>query len=151
MYQENTSTHKLLELTTSIVSAYLSANPVPATDIEGLIKNVHNILKDKNTELHVPTSAINPNHNAKVENIIKETVKHDYIVCLEDGKKLKMLKRYLKTHYNMTPEQYRKKWGLPVDYPMVAPGYAMKRSHLAKVIGLGTQPNRKAEPARLLA
>ncbi len=120
----------LLELTSEIVAAHVANNPVPVDDLPKLIHDVHRALMsihgDQNTDKPVPAVPI------------KKSVTSDYIICLEDGKKLKMLKRHLKTAYGMTPEQYREKWGLAADYPMVAPTYARHRSSLAKKIGLGT-------------
>jgi predicted transcriptional regulator len=115
------------------VSAYLSNNSTAANDIPSLIEQVFKTLSNVNAE----GGALADRPQPAVP--IKKSVNPDYIVCLEDGKKLKMLKRYLKTAYNMTPEQYRERWGLPSDYPMVAPNYARQRSKLAKDIGLGTR------------
>jgi len=138
---ENDSAQDLLGLTAEIVSAHVSNNPVAMADLPGLIAQVHNAL----TNLGKPA----PEPEAKKQEPavpVKKSVTADYLICLEDGKKLKMLKRHLKTAYNMTPEQYRDKWGLPTDYPMVAEAYAQKRSDLAKQIGLGTKP--RGRPAR---
>lgn len=132
------SDEDLMRYTTEIVSAHLGQNAVSPTDVPELIRSVHNALTDiggtqeKEEEL-VPAVPI------------RQSVKPDYLVCLEDGKRLKMLKRHLMTAYGMTPEEYRQRWGLPADYPMVAPNYAKQRSELAKRIGLGR--TRKAEPA----
>ncbi len=123
----------ILALTTEIVSAYLSNNAVSANEIPGVIEQVFKTLSNVNTDSIVMADRPQPAVP------IKKSVNPDYIVCLEDGKKLKMLKRHLKTAYNMTPEQYRERWGLPSDYPMVAPNYAKQRSKLAKDIGLGTR------------
>lgn len=123
----------VLALTTEIVSAYLSNNSTATNDIPSLIEQVFKTLSNVNAE----GGALADRPQPAVP--IKKSVNPDYIVCLEDGKKLKMLKRYLKTAYNMTPEQYRERWGLPSDYPMVAPNYARQRSKLAKDIGLGTR------------
>ncbi len=122
----------LLAFTTEIVSSHLSNNQVAAEEIPALIQKVYKTLSNVNGE----TGAMMERPQPAVP--IKKSVTPDYIVCLEDGKKLKMLKRHLKTAYNMTPEEYRERWGLPADYPMVAPNYAEKRSKLAKQIGLGT-------------
>lgn len=130
---DQTSRDDVLALTTEIVSAYLSNNATTANDIPGLIEQVFKTLSNVNAE----GGALADRPQPAVP--IKKSVNPDYIVCLEDGKKLKMLKRYLKTAYNMTPEQYRERWGLPSDYPMVAPNYARQRSKLAKDIGLGTR------------
>jgi predicted transcriptional regulator len=124
---------EVLALTTEIVSAYLSNNSTAASEIPSIIEQVFRTLSNVNSE----GGAMADRPQPAVP--IKKSVNPDYIVCLEDGKKLKMLKRYLKTAYNMTPEQYRERWGLPSDYPMVAPNYARQRSKLAKDIGLGTR------------
>ena len=126
----------LLTLTADIVAAHVSNNSVAVNDLPNLIQNVHGAL----TGISGKTSAVEPKPEPKVS--IRSSVKPDYIVCLEDGKKLKMLKRHLMTHYNMTPDQYRQKWGLTSDYPMVAPNYAEQRRTLAKSIGLGTKRKR---------
>jgi len=126
----------LLTLTADIVAAHVSNNSVAVNDLPNLIQNVHGAL----TGISGKTSAVEPKPEPKVS--IRSSVKPDYIVCLEDGKKLKMLKRHLMTHYNMTPDQYRQKWGLSADYPMVAPNYAEQRRTLAKSIGLGTKRKR---------
>ncbi|HXS48838.1 MAG TPA: MucR family transcriptional regulator [Sphingomicrobium sp.] len=126
----------LLTLTADIVAAHVSNNSVAVNDLPNLIQNVHAAL---NGISNAP-SAPEPKPEPKVS--IRSSVKPDFIVCLEDGKKLKMLKRHLMTHYNMTPEQYRQKWGLSADYPMVAPNYAEQRRRLAKSIGLGTKRRR---------
>ena len=119
-------------LTAEIVSAYVSNNPVASADIPALINQVHSaLLRVSNGE--VPSSS-EPMRPAVP---VKRSIHPDYIVCLEDGKKFKSLKRHLRTQYDMTPEQYREKWGLPHDYPMVAPNYAAARSDLAKRMGLG--------------
>ncbi len=124
----------LIELTSDIVSAHLSNNTVSVDDVPFLITQVFEALSTcgecKEEEEVRPEPAVS----------IRASVKPDYIVCLEDGKQLKMLKRYLMTHYSMTPEQYRERWSLPSDYPMVAPNYAEKRRELAKQIGLGRKP-----------
>ena len=125
------SREELLALTSEIVSSYVSNNTLPAHEIPAVIEQVFKTLSSVNSDsiLHAdrPKPAVP----------IKKSVMPDYIVCLEDGKKLKMLKRHLKTAYGMSPEEYRERWGLPADYPMVAPEYAKKRSALAKDIGLG--------------
>lgn len=126
----------LITLTADIVAAHVSNNSVAVNDLPTLISNVHNALSALNGPPPQPEAKPEP----KVS--IRASVKPDYIVCLEDGKKLKMLKRHLMTHYNMTPEQYRQKWNLPADYPMVAPNYAEQRRNLAKKIGLGTKRRR---------
>jgi predicted transcriptional regulator len=126
----------LLTLTADIVAAHVSNNSVAVNDLPNLIQNVHAAL----TGICGASAAPEPRPEPKVS--IRSSVKPDYIVCLEDGKRLKMLKRHLMTHYNMTPDQYRQKWGLSADYPMVAPNYAEQRRTLAKSIGLGTKRKR---------
>ncbi|MGK6354912.1 MucR family transcriptional regulator [Sphingomonas sp. DT-207] len=123
----------LVTLTADIVAAHVSNNSVAVSDLPVLIQNVHGALAG----LGRPAAAPEVKQEPAVS--IRSSVKPDYIVCLEDGKKLKMLKRHLMTHYQMTPEQYRAKWNLPADYPMVAPNYAEQRRTLAKKIGLGTK------------
>ena len=132
---ENTD-DTLLTLTADIVAAHVSNNSVAVNDLPNLIQNVHSALSG----IAGTTAAAEPKPEPKVS--IRSSVKPDYIVCLEDGKRLKMLKRHLMTHYNMTPDQYRQKWGLSADYPMVAPNYAEQRRALAKSIGLGTKRRR---------
>ena len=127
-----------IDLTANIVSAYLSNNPTPASEIPALISQIHAAL------LRVSTGRIEtPLEPAKPAVSVKKSMTPDYLVCLEDGKRFKSLKRHLRTQYNMTPEQYRDKWGLPADYPMVAPNYAVARSQLAKKMGLGQQRRRR--------
>jgi predicted transcriptional regulator len=126
----------LLTLTADIVAAHVSNNSVAVNDLPTLIQNVHAALNGISQAPAAPEAKPEP----KVS--IRSSIKPDYIVCLEDGKKLKMLKRHLMTHYNMTPDQYRQKWGLSADYPMVAPNYAEQRRTLAKSIGLGTKRKR---------
>lgn len=128
----------LITLTSDIVAAHVSNNSVSVDDLPNLISNVYGALSNLG-EAVIETEAL-PEPAVS----IRASVKPDYIVCLEDGKKLKMLKRHLMTHYNMTPEQYRQRWNLPADYPMVAPNYAEKRRDLAKKIGLGRKPGAKA-------
>ena len=115
-----------IDLTASIVSAYLSNNPTPASEIPALISQVHAALQRISTGRSEP-----PSEPAKPAVSVKKSMTPDYLVCLEDGKRFKSLKRHLRTQYNMTPEQYRDKWALPPDYPMVAPNYAAARSALA--------------------
>ena len=129
-----------IELTAEIVSAYLSHNTVPAGDIPSLINQVHAALaRVSGGSAESPVEALKPAIS------VKKSVTPEYIICLEDGKKFKSLKRHLRTQYNMTPEQYRDKWNLPVDYPMVAPNYAAARSQLAKQMGLGQQRRRRSK------
>ena len=135
---DNDSSGTYIELTASIVSAYVSNNPVPAHDLSALISQVHSALTRVSTGQG--DSASEPLRPAVS---VKKSITPDHIVCLEDGKKFKSLKRHLRTQYSMTPEQYREKWGLPPDYPMVAPSYAAARSQLAKQMGLGQQRRRR--------
>lgn len=121
-----------LVLTAEIVTAYLTNNTVKADDIPGIIRAIHGTLNTLGRESAAPVEV-----ELKPAVPIKKSVTPEYIVCLEDGKKLKMLKRYIRTRYNLTPEEYRAKWNLPADYPMVAPDYANRRSEFAKQIGLG--------------
>ncbi len=130
----------LLTLTADIVAAHVSNNSVAVNDLPNLIQNIHGALAGISGS-RAPEVKLEP----KVS--IRSSIKPDYIVCLEDGKKLKMLKRHLMTHYQMTPDQYRQKWGLNSDYPMVAPNYAEQRRTLAKAIGLGTK-RRKTTRAK---
>ena len=123
--------------TATIVAAYASNNKVD--DLPALMRQVHDAL----LALKDGGEALAKSNGQKPAVAVAKSVTPDYIVCLEDGKKMKMLKRYLKTAYNMTPDQYREKWGLPADYPMVAPNYAAKRSHLARESGLGTSRGEK--------
>jgi predicted transcriptional regulator len=123
----------LLTLTADIVAAHVSNNSVAVNDLPNLIQNVHAALTDISGSRAAPEARPEP----KVS--IRASVKPDYIVCLEDGKKQKMLKRHLMTNHGMTPDEYRQKWGLAADYPMVAPNYAEQRRTLAKSIGLGTK------------
>jgi predicted transcriptional regulator len=127
---------ELLELTSDIVAAHVSNNPVPLGELPGLIETVYSTLSGLHQPQPEPEVELKPAVNPK------KSVTEDYIICLEDGKKLKMLKRHLKTAYDMSPEDYRAKWGLPHDYPMVAPSYAKKRQQLAKKIGLGRKPRK---------
>ncbi|HEV7407049.1 MAG TPA: MucR family transcriptional regulator [Bradyrhizobium sp.] len=127
-----------IDLTATIVSAYVSNNPTPASDIPALIGQIHAAL------LRVSTGRAElPLEPAKPAVPVKKSMTADYLICLEDGKRFKSLKRHLRTQYSMTPEQYRDKWGLPPDYPMVAPNYAVARSQLAKKMGLGQQRRRR--------
>ncbi|PZQ45536.1 MAG: MucR family transcriptional regulator [Micavibrio aeruginosavorus] len=135
---DQTTHTDLLSLTTEIVSSHVSNNTVAQSDISGLIEQVYRTLSNLGSGGTV-LSADRPQPAIA----IKKSVTPEYIVCLEDGKKLKMLKRHLKTAYDMTPEEYRERWGLPADYPMVAPSYAKQRSRLAKDIGLGTKGKPK--------
>ena len=139
---EQPTIHKHLELAAEIVSAYVANNSLPQSELPALLRAVHDALnRTAAGKAAEPAPAVTPPLQ------IRKSVTPDYIVCLEDGKKFKSLKRHLRTQYNMTPEQYREKWGLPVDYPMVAPNYAKARSELAKEMGLGQQ-RRKRRSAR---
>jgi predicted transcriptional regulator len=122
----------LVEFTTTIVSAYVSNNTVIAGDLPSIINDVHDALARASMNASQP-----PSEELKPAVPVKRSVTPEYIVCLEDGKKFKSLKRHLRTHYNMSPEEYREKWSLAPDYPMVAPNYAAARSELAKKMGLG--------------
>lgn len=129
---------EIIEMTTDIVSAYVGNNSVAAADLPALIQSVHKALTGVSTGAEVVEQA--PKEPAVS---VKKSITPDYLICLEDGRKFKSLKRHLRTKYNMSPEDYRAKWGLPKDYPMVAPNYARARSDLAKQMGLG-QGGRKA-------
>ena len=133
------SEEEILKLVTEIVAAYVSKNPVPADELPAVIKSVHATLGG----FGAPGGATASLAQRAPAVPIKKSVTADYIVCLEDGKKLKMLKRYLRARHGLTPEAYRAKWNLPSDYPMVAPGYAARRSEFAKQFGLGKQPAKK--------
>ncbi len=128
-----------MQMLADIVTAYVSHNPVPASSLSEVIRSVHGALEklaqDSEETEQTPQKPAVP---------IKKSITDDYIICLEDGKKLKMLKRYLRSRYGLTPEEYRAKWHLPPDYPMVAPSYAAKRSQFAKQIGLGRGRRKKA-------
>ena len=134
----NDSGGTYIELTATIVSAYVSNNPVPAQDLSALINQVHSALTRVSTgQGDITSEPLRPAVS------VKKSITPDHIVCLEDGKKFKSLKRHLRTQYSMTPEQSREKWGLPADFPMVAPIYAAARSQLAKQMGLGQQRRRR--------
>lgn len=129
---------EILHLTSDIVAAHVSNNPVPTGDLPSVIQSVFDTMRElANGPLEEPQEELTPAVP------IKKSITPDHIICLEDGKKLKMLKRHLKTAYNLTPEEYRARWGLPADYPMVAPNYAAKRQELAKKIGLGRNRRKK--------
>ena len=135
---ENGGESTFIALTVQIVSAYVGNNSVPSAEIASLIGQVHAALKRvSGGQMSAPAESVKPAVS------VKRSISADYIVCLEDGKKFKSLKRHLRSRYNMTPEQYRDKWGLPPDYPMVAPNYAAARSQLAKQMGLGQQRRRR--------
>jgi predicted transcriptional regulator len=134
----NGSDGSFIGLTASIVSAYVSNNTVPTQDLPALINQVHSALtRVSSGQGDLPSEPLRPAVS------VKRSITPEHIVCLEDGKKFKSLKRHLRTQYSMTPEQYREKWGLPPDYPMVAPNYAAARSQLAKQMGLGQQRRRR--------
>ena len=134
---EQAMQNDLLTYTTEIVAAHVSNNSVPVAELPQLIRQIYSTLASIGgapaAETERPQPAV----------AIKKSILPDYIICLEDGRKLKMLKRHLKTAFNLTPEQYRERWGLGADYPMVAPNYAKQRSRLAKEIGLGTRARRR--------
>ena len=134
---ENAMSETLITLTADIVSAHVGNNSVAVGDLPTLIGNVYNALAGLDTPAPLEQAAPEPAVS------VRTSIKHDYVVCLEDGKKLKMLKRHLATRYNLTPDQYRARWSLPADYPMVAPAYAEKRRDLAKQIGLGRKPGAR--------
>ena len=131
---ENSSPPELVELTARIVSAFVSNNTVASADVPHLISETHSALSRASGGIAPPER-----EELRPKVPVKKSVMPDHIVCLEDGKKFKSLKRHLRTHYNLSPEEYREKWGLPHDYPMVAPNYAKARSDLAKKMGLGTR------------
>jgi predicted transcriptional regulator len=133
------SSSKFIELTAEIVSAYVGNHSVPASDIPALISQIHAALSRVSSGADLAAEPLKPAIP------VKKSITPEYLVCLEDGKKFKSLKRHLRTQYNMTPEQYREKWDLPVDYPMVAPNYAQARSQLAKQMGLGQQRRKRAK------
>ena len=140
---ENDMNETLITLTSDIVAAHLSNNSVSVDEVPALITSIYGALAGLGQAVIVPEVMPEPAVS------IRTSIKPDYIVCLEDGKKLKMLKRHLMTHYNLTPDQYRTRWGLNADYPMVAPNYAEKRRELAKKIGLGRKPGQKrGRPAK---
>ncbi len=128
----------LVEYTVEIVSSYLSNNTVPPGEIGTLIAETHRALARLS-----PNQPVGDKEDLRPAIAVKKSVTNDYIICLEDGKKFKSLKRHLRTHYNLSPDEYREKWGLPHDYPMVAPNYAAARSDLAKKMGLGTKRDGK--------
>ena len=137
---EDMKAGELLPLVTEVVAAKLSTSKTPLADVAALIQSVHQVLDElriRGTPAELPEPAVP----------IKRSVTPDYIVCLEDGQQLKMLKRHLRNAFDMSPDQYRRRWGLPADYPMTAPNYSKKRSQLAKKAGLGTQPRRKRAKA----
>lgn len=132
---------RLIELTADVVSAYVSNNPVPVAELPSLISNVHSALQQQTA-----APAQEASEPQKPAVLIKKSVTPDYIICLEDGKQFKSLKRHLSTHHGLSRDEYRAKWGLPADYPLVAPNYAAARSALAKSMGLGRKPKPVEEP-----
>jgi predicted transcriptional regulator len=128
---------ELIALTVDIIAAYVSNNPTSRDDLPALIVEVHEALSKASNRLAAPER-----EELRPAVALKKSVTPDYIICLEDGKKFKSLKRHLRTHYNLSPEEYREKWSLPHDYPMVAPNYAAARSSLAKQMGLGTRKEK---------
>jgi predicted transcriptional regulator len=144
MMSESTTSPNYIELSAEIVSAYVSKNSVPAAELPSLLNSVYTALTK---------TAQGPKDEPKAELVpavsVRKSVTPDAIICLEDGKSFKSLKRHLRTTYNMTPEQYRAKWNLPADYPMVAPNYARARSELAKTMGLGQQRRKKVAPVEV--
>ncbi len=144
--EQNTSVSNVTELAADIVSAYVTKNSVPVAELPALIGNVHSALSKlgsapEQVQAELPAPAVS----------IKKSITPDFIVCLEDGKKFKSLKRHLRTKYDLTPEQYRTRWSLPHDYPMVAPNYAAARSELAKNMGLGQQRRKVVKGKRKAA
>lgn len=130
---------EIMRMTTDIVSSFVANNPVPSDSLSELIVSVHKTVSSLASPEPAQTS-----ERPKPAVPVSRSITDDHIVCLEDGKKLKMLKRYLRSHYGMTPDEYRKRWGLPADYPMVAPSYTKKRSDFAKQIGLGKVGGRRS-------
>jgi predicted transcriptional regulator len=137
---EQSNHNELLTLTTEIVAAHVANNSVAVADLPALVQEVYRSLASLGSQPALP-------ERLQPAVPVKRSVTPEFIICLEDGKKLKMLKRHLKTAYDMTPEEYRDRWGLPSDYPMVAPNYAEHRSALAKKIGLGTKPRQRRRGA----
>jgi len=136
--QDVTEKGDAMRMTTDIVASFVANNKVSPDELTELIRSVHRTLAGLSNG-----AAAQSQERPKPAAPINKSVQHDYIICLEDGKKLKMLKRYLRSTYNMSPDEYRKRWGLPADYPMVAPAYAARRSEFAKKIGLGKGVRRK--------
>lgn len=140
--EKQPDTAETLSLASDIVIAYVSNNSLSQDELPSLLQTVHDALRA------VAGGSRSLRTGATPAVPISRSIANDYIVCLEDGKKLKMLKRYLRAHYNLSPEEYRARWALPDDYPMVAPAYSKRRSRLAKEIGLGQKPNSAGKPAR---
>lgn len=131
-----------ISLAGEIVTAYVSNNKIDAADVPALISQTHNAIAG------LQEGGAGFQHTGEPAVAIDKSITPDFVICLEDGKKLKMLKRYLRTHYNLSPEDYRRKWGLPADYPMTAPNYSKKRSRVAKSTGLGKAPTRRNAPTK---
>ena len=138
---EKQGSDNMVELAASIVSAYISNNSLPMSELTSLITSVHAIV----AKLSTGTPVASPTEPLRPAVPIKKSITEEYLVCLEDGRRFKSLKRHLRTRYHLTPEQYRAKWQLPPDYPMVAPGYAQTRSQMAKDMGLGQQRRGKGK------
>jgi predicted transcriptional regulator len=138
--ERSLSGEDLKPLTAEIAAAYLSNHEVPVSEIADVIRRVHDSLTGLGVTAAAPAA---PAERPKPAVPISRSVQHDHLVCLEDGKRMKMLKRYLRARFNMTPEEYRRRWGLPADYPMVAPAYAERRSQFAKDLGLGKGVRRR--------
>ena len=138
MHEEELSGQDILRLSAEIVAAYVSRNAVQSAAISDVVQRVHSALNDLSRPTPVLVAA-----KQRPAVPVARSIQPDFIVCLEDGAKLKMLKRYLRSRYDLSPEEYRRKWGLPADYPMVAPNYALRRSDFAKKIGLGRGVRRK--------
>lgn len=135
---DNTNSPNYVELAADIVSAYVSNNSVATSDLPSLIGEIHSAL------VRISSGVVEtPSESLKPAVPVKKSITPDYIICLDDGKKFKSLKRHLRTQYNMTPEEYRERWNLPAEYPMVAPNYAQARSQLAKKMGLGQQRRKR--------
>ena len=140
--ERNVSGEDILNLTADIAAAFFSHNTVRQDEVTRVIRDIHQSLTRIHGGAPPPVPAATTNEKPKPAVPVSKSVGTDYIVCLEDGKRMKMLKRYLRAKYNLTPEEYRRRWNLPADYPMVAPAYAERRSHFAKQIGLGTGVRR---------
>ncbi|WP_420561875.1 MucR family transcriptional regulator [Tepidicaulis sp.] len=140
--QQGISRAEALELASEIVSAYVSNNAVAAAELPAMIKTMHDTLLSLGGNPEIGKTELDPAVP------VKKSITPEYLICLEDGKRLKMLKRYLRSRYNMSPEEYRARWNLPADYPMVAPNYAAQRSQLAKEIGLGQAANSSTRRKR---
>lgn len=138
MQNDSNFQSETIELTADIVAAYVSNNSVSASDLPGLIASVHSALSNIHAPLVVESQPLTPAVS------VKKSITDDYLICLEDGKRFKSLKRHLKASYGMSPDEYRTKWGLPSDYPMVAPNYSASRSSLAKSLGLGQQRKKSS-------